>query len=105
MNDPVVMYPLTNINFDVMDEVEMVTAGHPASTGYTDGAYINVVTRSGGNKLSGGAVLYYTNDKLSQQLWTDEQIDAMGVSKPGVDKSWLDGSITVGGPVIADKLY
>lgn len=105
MNDPVVMYPLTNINFDVMDEVEMVTAGHPASVGYTDGAYINVVTRSGGNKLSGGAVLYYTNEDMNQHLWTDEQIQALDVSKPAVDKLNFDGSLTLGGPIIQDKLW
>jgi len=105
MNDPVVMYPLTNINFDVMDEVEMVTAGHPASVGYTDGAYINVVTRSGGNNLSGGVVLYYTNEEMNQHIWTDEQVQALGVVKPAVDKLNLDGSVTLGGPIVKDKLW
>jgi len=105
MNDPVVMYPLTNINFDVMDEVEMITAGHPAEIGYTDGGYINVVTRSGGNKFSGGAVFYFTNKDLAQHLWTDEQVTALNVVQPGVDKNWLDGSLTVGGPIISDKLW
>jgi len=105
MNDPVVMYPLTNINFDVMDEVELVTAGHPASVGYTDGAYINVVTRSGGNKLTGGTTIYYTNEGMNQQLWTDEQIQALEVAKPAVDKLNLDGSLTLGGPIFKDKLW
>ena len=105
MNDPVVMYPLTNINFDVMDEVEMITAGHTASVGYTDGAYINIVTKSGGNKFSGGAVVYYTNDGFAQHLWTDEQVGAMGVSKPSVEKKWFDGSLTLGGPVLKDKIW
>jgi hypothetical protein len=105
MNDPVVMYPLTNINFDVMDEVEMVTAGHPASVGYTDGAYINVVTRSGGNQFSGGAVLYYTSQGMNQQLWPEEEISAFEVSKPAVDKLNFDGSATIGGPIITDKLW
>ncbi|MFQ6069153.1 MAG: carboxypeptidase regulatory-like domain-containing protein [Candidatus Aminicenantales bacterium] len=105
MNDPVVMYPLTNINFDVMDEVEMVTAGHPASTGYTDGAFINVVTKSGGNRFSGGAVIYYTSEGMNQYLWTDEQLSAMGVTKPSVDKSWIDGSLTFGGPIFPDRLW
>jgi hypothetical protein len=105
MNDPVVMYPLTNINFDVMDEVELVTAGHPAAVGYTDGAYINVVTRSGGNQFSGGAVIYYTNKDMNQQLWPEEEISAMEVAKPAVDKLNFDGSATIGGPVITDKLW
>ncbi len=105
MNDPVVMYPLTNINFDVMDEVEMITGGHPASVGYTTGAYINVVTRSGGNDFSGGATIYHTNDSLSQSLWSDEDVEAMGVTQPEVDKMWFDASATLGGPIIRDKLW
>ena len=105
MNDPVVMYPLTNINFDVMDEVEMVTAGHPAETGYTTGAYINVVTRSGGNRFSGGGIIYYTTEGMSESLWTDEQVQALGVSQPGTDKMWFDGSATLGGPIIQDRLW
>jgi len=105
MNDPVVMYPLTNINFDVMDEVEMVTAGHPAAVGYTDGAYINVVTRSGGNQFSGGAVLYYTSEGMNQHLWPEEEIQAFEVAKPAVDKLNFDGSATLGGPIVQDKLW
>jgi len=105
MNDPVVMYPLTNINFDVMDEVEMITGAQPASVGYTDGAYINVVTRSGGNRLSGGLVLYYTAEGLNQRLWTDEQYTAMNVAKSAIDKSNIDGSLTLGGPILTDRLW
>jgi hypothetical protein len=105
MNDPVVMYPLTNINFDVMDEVEMITAGQPASVGYTDGAYINIVTKSGGNRFSGGLVLYYTAKGLNQQLWSDDQYTAMGVRRAAVDKSNVDGSFTLGGPIIKDRLW
>ena len=105
MNDPVVMYPLTNVNFDVMEEVELEVGGHPASVGYTDGAYVNIVTRSGGNRLTGGTTLYYTTEDLSQSLWTDEQVHALGVTQPEVEKSWIDGSLSIGGPVIKDKLW
>jgi len=105
MNDPVVMYTLTNINFDVMDEVESITAGHPASVGYTDGAYVNIVTRSGGNRFSGGATAYFTNEAMAQHLWTDEQVQALGVAKPEVSKTWFDGSFTLGGPVAVDRLW
>ncbi|MFB0566490.1 MAG: carboxypeptidase regulatory-like domain-containing protein [Candidatus Aminicenantaceae bacterium] len=105
VNDPVVMYPLSNINFDVMDEVEMITAGHPAEVGYTDGAYINVVTRSGGNRFSGGGTVYYTDESLAQYLWTDAQIQALDVAKPEVDKSWIDGSLSFGGPILIDRLW
>ncbi len=105
MNDPSVSYPITNVNFDVMAEVELEVGAHPASVGYTDGAYVNIVTRSGGNRFSGGATLYYTEDSLSQSLWTNEQVKAFGVAQPEVDKSWIDGSLSLGGPIINDKLW
>ncbi len=105
MNDPVTMHVLTNINFDVMEEVEMVTTALPASVGFTTGAYINVVTRSGGNDFSGGGVIYYTNDSIAQDLWTDEQVKALGVTHPTVDKSWVDVSFNLGGPIKKDKLW
>ena len=105
MDDPQVRYPITNINFDVMEEVEIITGGHPASVGYTDGGYVNVVTKSGGNKFSGGAILYFTNKDMAQYLWTDEQVQALGVKQPSVDKLWLDGSLTFGGPIVKDRIW
>ncbi|HOI44176.1 MAG TPA: carboxypeptidase regulatory-like domain-containing protein [Candidatus Aminicenantes bacterium] len=105
MNDPAVMSPLTNINFDVMEEIEIETAGHPASVGVTDGAYINVVTKSGGNRFSGGAILYYTDEGMNDMLWTTEQVKALGVAQPAVDKSWGDLSLTFGGPLLKDRLW
>lgn len=105
MNDPVVMYPITNVNFDIAEEVEIITGGHPAFSGFTDGAYINVVTRTGGNRFSGSGVLNYTNDDLSPSLWTDEQVQALGVSQPEADKSWIDSSLSLSGPLFADRLW
>lgn len=97
MIDPATMYVLTNINFDVMEEIEMVTAAFPASAGFTSGAYINVVTRSGGNDLSGGGVIYYTNNKMAKNLWIDEEVESLGLSQPSVDKNWVDVSFNLGG--------
>jgi hypothetical protein len=107
VNDPATRSLLTNINFDVMDEVEMVLGAHPAEVGFTDGAYINVVTRAGGNRFSGGATIYYSDDSMVQSLWPDEVIQALGISKPGTDESWfdLDGSLSLGGPIMADRLW
>jgi hypothetical protein len=105
MDDPMVRYPITNINFDVMEEVEMITGGHPASVGYTDGGYINVVTKSGGDKFSGGAILYFTNENMAQNLWPDEDAMALGVTQPSVDKIWIDGSLTFGGPIIKERIW
>lgn len=105
INEPRVNYAMTNVNFDVMEEVEMITASQTADVGFTEGGYINIVTRSGGNKFSGGATLYYQSEGMVQQLWRDEQIQAMGVAKPAVHTRWLDGSLYLGGPLLKDKLW
>ncbi len=105
MNDPVVMYPLTNINFDVIQEVEMVTGGHPAEVGYTDGGYINVVTKSGGNSFSGAANFYYSSEDTTKVLFPDTQLKAMGVKAPEYAVSDLDVSGSLGGPIIRDRLW
>ncbi len=105
MNDPVVAYASTNLNFDVMQEVEMVLAGHPAETGYTDGGYINVVTKSGGNRFSGGANLLYTSDTFANILIPDPQLRALGVSKPEIALSDYDVSGILGGPFLKDRIW
>ncbi len=105
INDPVSMTPMTDANYDIIDEVEIVTAGLPAEVGYTTGAYINVVTLSGGNKFSGAAQLYYTDKNLSSSLWTDDELAAFGASKPSFDKSFVDASFSLGGPILKDKLW
>ncbi len=105
MNDPVNMHPITNLNFDAIEEVEMILGGQTAEVGYTAGAYVNIVTRSGGNKFSGGVTIYNVNENLVQQLWTDEQFQAMNVAKPSVDKNYNDLSLSLGGPIIRDKLW
>ncbi|UCC39288.1 MAG: TonB-dependent receptor [Candidatus Aminicenantes bacterium] len=107
VNDPATRYLVTNINFDIMDEVEMVLGGHPPEVGYTDGAYINVVTRSGGNRFSGGTTLYYSDENMVQSIWPDEQIQALGVGKPVGSQSWFrfDGSLSLGGPIMKDRLW
>ena len=102
---PAMSRQLVDINFDSMDEVEMVTGAHPASVGFTDGAYINVVTKSGGNNFSGSAIFYYTNDKLNQYLFSDEDINVLGISQPAVDKRWFESDVTLGGPIFKDKLW
>ncbi|OGD17804.1 MAG: hypothetical protein A2W03_14825 [Candidatus Aminicenantes bacterium RBG_16_63_16] len=105
MNDPVNMNPVTNINFDVIEEVEMILGGQSAEVGFTSGAYVNIVTRSGGNKFTGGVTFYNINENYFQQLWTNEQFQAMNVAKPSVDKNFNDLSFSLGGPILRDKLW
>jgi hypothetical protein len=105
MNDPDQMTSLVPINFDVVDEIEMITGAQPARIGFTEGVYVNVVTKSGGNKFSGQVTTFYTTDTMSKDLWTDEQLQALGKKKPVVDRNWIDGAFSLGGPIIKERLW
>jgi len=116
MNDPVTSYLATNINFDAFDEVEMELSAHPAEVGQTDGAYINVVTKSGGNVFNALAQVYYTDKKLVDTNFTKDQIQTFRKLSPIAPSGEptiapaktlkdLDTSFQIGGPIVKDKLW
>jgi len=91
--------------FDAIEEIEVVTGSLPAQVGTTGGAFVNIVTKSGGNKFSGQLLTYYTNKDLAQVLFPDEQLKAMNIGKPSFSLYDLDTSALLGGPIIKDKLW
>ena len=105
INDPVVMYPMTNINIDVYEEVEFGLSGHPASVGIADGGFINIVTKSGGNEFHGGATFEFYNKDMQVSLLSEEDLEAVGLTKPTGWNSWKDFSLYVGGPIIKDRVW
>lgn len=116
MNDPVVSYLATNINFDAFAEVEMGLHAHPAEVGMADGAYINIVTKSGGNKFHGMAQVYYTGEKMVDTNFTEHQIETFRsispvaptgeiTTPPAKTIQDIDTSFQLGGPIILDKLW
>jgi hypothetical protein len=105
INDPVVMYPMTNINIDVYEEVEFGLSGHPASVGIADGGFINIVTKSGGNEFHGGATVEFYNKDMQVSLLSEEDLKAVGLTKPTGWNSWKDFSLYIGGPIIKDRIW
>ncbi len=105
MNDPSGMHLLTNINFDVIEEVELETAAHPAQVRFTEGGYINVVAKSGGNRFRGDINLYYADEKLGSTLRSEEEISETGASPPPLDRYLGDISFSLGGALLEDRLW
>lgn len=105
MNDPATFYSMANINVDVYEEIQFEMGSHPAEVGQMDSTYINIVTKSGGNKLSGGAVFYYQGGKLNQDLFTEEQIRALNINPPEKFTDSKDFSLNIGGPILEDKAW
>jgi len=105
INDPVVMYPMTNINIDVYEEVEFGLSGHSADIGIADGGFINIVTKSGGNEFHGGGTAEFYNQDMQESLLSEEDLEAVGLTKPTGWNSWKDFSLYFGGPIIKDRVW
>jgi hypothetical protein len=105
ITDPMHGYRSTEIAFDAVDEVEMGLSGLGADIPKTAAGYINVVTKSGGNRFSGSITGVYTGEKLFSSTMSETQLKAIGVGAPIFDKYSYDTSLTLGGPIIKDKLW
>jgi len=105
MNDPATFYPMANINVDVYEEIEFGIGALPAEVGQADSVVVNIVTKTGGNKFSGSVSAYYTGEALTENLISDEDMEAVGVNPPESFQDYKDGSLSFGGPLIKDKLW
>ncbi len=88
------------ISMDTIEEYNISTANYDVASDAV-GASINAVTKSGTNEFHGSLYYAYRNaDKLVGDAgWLDED---RGYT--GYDKDWT-GGITLGGPIIKDKLF
>jgi hypothetical protein len=91
--------PSTNINYDLIDKIEIKTGGYNAEYGGAQGAVVNVVTKSGTNEWEGAFNLFLSPDGLASQ----PQQNGVGSQLPTPTSREIAGS--VGGPIVKDKLF
>jgi len=94
-----------SIAYDSYEEIEFELGFHPAEVGTADGAYVNIVTKSGGNKFAGGFNIYYFSESMARSLIPESEAEAVGLTAPSGFRRWGDYSFNLGGPVIKDKLW
>jgi len=105
MTDIFTMAPLAGLNLDLMEEIEFVSTVQPASQLPAGGAYVNVVSKSGGNSSAGELGLFFRNEGWNQNLWSSSQIKDLGVGPPAGDKDLVEPSLSLGGPIMADRAW
>jgi len=97
--------------FEMYDEYNMQTASGTAESDVS-GVYMNMVTKSGGNRFNSDTNFYFMNDALQGDNVDDDLLKRLGL-QPGqttgaagnpVDISY-DWSSTLGGPVKKDKAW
>jgi len=105
LEDPSLGSLAHDISFDAVEEVEIITACFPAEIGHLSAGYINVVSKSGGNKFSGSFIAQYTGESLQQSTVPIYQLEGMGLAQPEIDIRNVDFSLTFGGPIIKDRVW
>ncbi len=101
LSDPVVGTQGVFFGLDIMEEISVSSGGLSAEYGQTRGATLNVVSKSGGNNFSGTASVYYRHESLQSDNTTGTPLEG---NKSGY-KYELEPGVTLGGPVIKDKLW
>ena len=91
--------------FDTFDEFEFELTSHPAEVGSSGGAYVNIVTKSGGNKFHGKATAYFFNEDMTKSLIPQSEAQAVGLEAPKGYIKWQGYAFSLGGPIVRDKLW
>jgi hypothetical protein len=91
--------PSTNINYDLIDKIEVKTGGYNAEFGGAQGAVVNVTTKTGSNDFQGSFNLFYSPDRLAAASETNE----VGTELPTAGGREI--SATIGGPIKKDKAF
>ncbi len=85
----------SNINSEIIQEQQILTGGIPAEYAGGSGLVSKVITKSGGNEYHGSINYYFQNDNLVA--------DYKNTTSSGF--STYDAAVTLGGPIIKDKLW
>ncbi|MGD9902506.1 MAG: carboxypeptidase regulatory-like domain-containing protein [Vicinamibacterales bacterium] len=97
--------------FEMYEEYNMQTASGTAESDVS-GVYMNMVTKSGGNRFTSDHNFYFMNDSLQGDNIDDDLRTRLGLGAGGqtgaagnpIDISY-DWSSTLGGPIVRDKLW
>jgi hypothetical protein len=84
-----------NLNTEIIQEQKVLTGGIPAEFAGAPGLLSSVVTKSGGNEISGSVNYYTQNDSLVAE--NEHQGESTFAT--------YDAAFTLGGPIVRDKAW
>jgi outer membrane receptor protein involved in Fe transport len=97
------------VNYNTVEEVKVLSLGAKAEYGNYSGAAIDVITKSGGNEFHGD-VAYYTQIGNAADNSTTHFSKSWLFADPTLQINWdpksnTEPSVTLGGPIMKDKLW
>lgn len=98
--DPATNTFSTNMNFDAIEEIQVLTGGMDAEYGRSLGGAVNIITRSGGNTFEGDVQVLYnsTATQIYEPLPEEDPNE-----KPENQEVFMAANI--GGPIIKDRVW
>ena len=99
-------YRVATFPLDAIQEYQVNRSAFAAEFGFTDGAAINIVTKSGGNTFHGDAFGYFYDRYTNAQSYfygVEHATDSSFSTQPFQQNIYAGGSI--GGPLVKDKLF
>jgi hypothetical protein len=100
-----------NVLADFVEEVQVRSSGYPAEYGGSTGSVINVITKSGTNKMSGNAVGYYQGSRLtavnnqSLRLNPTNVLAAEYITYPKDMNNRFESGGAFGGPILTNRAW
>jgi hypothetical protein len=88
--------------YDFIKEIQVKTGGYEAEFGQATGGVVNVVTKSGTNRLRGSAFAYAQPDQLQSSF---KQFEASNGSVNTISTTQSDVGVEGGFPVMRDRLF
>ncbi|MGQ0736692.1 MAG: TonB-dependent receptor, partial [Acidobacteriota bacterium] len=95
----------TNLNFEAIQEVSVLTSAVGVEHGRAQGAVVNVVTKSGTNRFEGSARYIFANDQWNVQNTTKSETTGASLERVKFDKVNPIYSFNGGGPIVRNRAF
>jgi outer membrane receptor protein involved in Fe transport len=95
----------TNLNFEAIQEVNVLTSAVGAEYGRAQGAIVNVITKSGTNRFEGSFKYLFANDEWNAQNKTVNQVTGASLERVKFDKVNPTYSFAGGGPIWRNRAF
>ncbi|HET9832707.1 MAG TPA: TonB-dependent receptor [Vicinamibacterales bacterium] len=91
-------------DFDAFDDIQVSTGAHDITVP-TSGVFLNMITKTGGNRWNGTTTFTYTNDSLQGRNDTDPTLQKYGFRPNGNTSDFVsDINVAAGGPLVQNKV-
>jgi len=91
-------------DFDAFDDIQVSTGAHDITVP-TSGVFLNMITKTGGNKWNGASTFTWTGDSLQARNDHNPNLQKYGFRQNGNTSDFVsDINVTAGGPLVQNKL-